>query len=289
MRAFEVLTKAEYDIRGCAYPRYHLEMALLRWIHLRQLVPIADLIQGLEKGAPPTGRPQPGGLRRRPAAVRAVPRSGQTIGATAAVASCGAGTCSGTAEKACAASAAAAVGRRRNGQGGRGAEETAKAPAAGANRGPHVQPVAPEMLKDAFLAEVRKAKKFFYGTVVAQAQRIDIDGDRVVFTFAPQHRALRVQLDQSARLARRARVAALGPQDDGRLRRRRRTARQGRRRGAARRTREEPPVGAAPAGARRFGRAGDARRVRRRDQGCRGDVGRAFTAEPTRTSNLPNR
>jgi hypothetical protein len=39
--------------------------------------------------------------------------------------------------------------------------------------------------------------KFFYGTVVAQAQRIDIEGDRVVFTFAPQHRALRVQLDQN--------------------------------------------------------------------------------------------
>jgi hypothetical protein len=50
-------------------------------------------------------------------------------------------------------------------------------------------------LKDAFLSEVRKSKKFFYGTVVAQAQRIDIDSDRVVFTFAPQHRALRGQLD----------------------------------------------------------------------------------------------
>ena len=44
MRAFEVLTKAEVDIRGAAYPRYHLEMALLRWIHLRRLVPITDLI-----------------------------------------------------------------------------------------------------------------------------------------------------------------------------------------------------------------------------------------------------
>jgi hypothetical protein len=72
-------------------------------------------------------------------------------------------------------------------------------PAAGANGGgmPHVQAVGPGELKDAFLAEVRKSKKFFYGTVVAQAQRIDIDGDRVVFTFAPQHRALRGQLDQT--------------------------------------------------------------------------------------------
>ena len=97
MRAFEVLTKAEFDIRGCAYPRYHLEMALLRWIHLRQLVPISDLIQGLEKGAPPTGRPQPGG--HAPSAAAAVSRRpprrpGHRLGTTAAVASRGAGTCS---------------------------------------------------------------------------------------------------------------------------------------------------------------------------------------------------
>ena len=62
---------------------------------------------------------------------------------------------------------------------------------------PNVQRVAAADLKDAFLNEVRKSKKFFYGTVVAQAQRIDIDGDRVVFTFAPQHHALRDQLDQT--------------------------------------------------------------------------------------------
>ena len=51
MRAFDVLTKAEYDIRGSTQPRYHLELALLRWIHLRRLVPLTDLIQGLEKGS----------------------------------------------------------------------------------------------------------------------------------------------------------------------------------------------------------------------------------------------
>ena len=53
------------------------------------------------------------------------------------------------------------------------------------------------MLKEAFLAEVRKAKKFFYGTVVAQAQRIEFTADKVIFTFAPQHRALRTQLEQT--------------------------------------------------------------------------------------------
>ena len=51
MRAFDVLTKAEYEIRGSTQPRYHLELALLRWIHLRRLVPLTDLIQGLDKGS----------------------------------------------------------------------------------------------------------------------------------------------------------------------------------------------------------------------------------------------
>jgi sRNA-binding protein len=60
-----------------------------------------------------------------------------------------------------------------------------------------VQRVSPGELKESFLNEVRKSKKYFYGTVIAQAQRIDLDGDRIVFTFGPQHKALRDQLDQS--------------------------------------------------------------------------------------------
>ena len=76
-------------------------------------------------------------------------------------------------------------------------------------------------MKDAFLDEIRKSKKFFYGTVVAQAQRIDVEGDRVVFTFAPQHRRCATQLDQSADVAREPGVAAVRAEDDRRLGRRR--------------------------------------------------------------------
>jgi hypothetical protein len=50
--------------------------------------------------------------------------------------------------------------------------------------------------KDAFLGQIRAEKKFFYGTVVAQANRIDVRGDQVVFTFTPTHKALRAQLEQ---------------------------------------------------------------------------------------------
>jgi hypothetical protein len=51
--------------------------------------------------------------------------------------------------------------------------------------------------KDALLAEIRASKAFFYNTVVAQAQRIDVTDDRVTFTFLPTHKALRDQFEQS--------------------------------------------------------------------------------------------
>jgi hypothetical protein len=52
-------------------------------------------------------------------------------------------------------------------------------------------------LKDKFLAEVRSGKGFFYNTVVAQAQRIDVAAERITFSFLPNHRALREQFEQT--------------------------------------------------------------------------------------------
>ncbi len=51
LRSFDVLSKAEFEIRNAAQPRYHLEMALLRWIHLRKLVPLTELLAGISGGA----------------------------------------------------------------------------------------------------------------------------------------------------------------------------------------------------------------------------------------------
>jgi DNA polymerase-3 subunit gamma/tau len=202
MRAFDVLTKAEFEIKNSAYPRYHLEMALLRWIHLRQLVPISDLIESLEKGSSPAGRSQTAGTassgpaRSLPAS-SSPPRTPVPAPAPRQVVAAPPPTAVEPLPRpapppprppSAAAATVKAVEART---------EIKKATVAPAEAMPDVQPVAPELLKDAFLSEVRKSKKFFYGTVVAQAQRIDVDGDRVVFTFASQHRALRVQLDQS--------------------------------------------------------------------------------------------
>ncbi len=191
MRAFEVLTKAEVDIRGAAYPRYHLEMALLRWIHLRRLVPISDLIDAAGGLGPPSLAPRSAATPVS-AGQTARPPLQRTVGAAAPM-----GQASAPAEErarpqpprppsAMAATVKAVEARTEAAQ-----TVAAQVPV------PTVHAVASGDLKDAFLDEVRKSKKFFYGTVVAQAQRIDVDGDRVVFTFAPNQTALRAQLDQA--------------------------------------------------------------------------------------------
>jgi DNA polymerase III subunit gamma/tau len=161
MRAFDLLSTAEVDIRTTAQPRYYFEMAVLRWMHLRKLVPLVELMDGMRGGAAP-----------RPAAHVARP---------------------------------------------------AAAPKPVAHPAP-AKPAPPQAatFKDAFLADVRAAKGFFYNTVVAQAQRIDITPDRVTFSFLPTHRALREQFDQARvwleqtaeRVAGR-KVAVVAVQSDG--------------------------------------------------------------------------
>ena len=178
MRAFDVLAKGESEIRNSMQPRFHLEMTLLRWIHLRKLVPLSDLIDGLEKSAP----------ARSSAPVRpaAPPRSPAPVPAARTAASSG----PRPSPPSVAPKAAEAVRPEPAGRpsAGKPIETTAALPA--------VQPVPADRLKEAFLDEVRKVKKFFYGTVIAQAQRIDVEDDRIVFTFGPQHRPLKSQLEQ---------------------------------------------------------------------------------------------
>ncbi len=83
MRAFDVLTKAEVDIRGSLQPRYHLEMALLRWIHLRRLVPLTELIQNLEK-SPGRGTSMPAPASPQRSAPEASRPAAKTPSASAA-------------------------------------------------------------------------------------------------------------------------------------------------------------------------------------------------------------
>ena len=187
MRAFDVLTKAEVDIRASTQPRYHLEMALLRWIHLRKLVPLSDLIRNLESAAPSSAPPRSIAPPARPP-VPTAPAAGAAAPPPAPARSA---TVSAIETRRAAAPAGferAAANRPTP------PKPNGSTPPAGGS--PSLAAVDPARLKDAFLSEIQKAKRFFHGTVVAQAQKIDFEGDTVVFTFGPQHRALRAQLEQ---------------------------------------------------------------------------------------------
>ena len=187
LRSFDVLTRAESEIKLAAEPRYHLEMALLRWIHLRKLTPLSDLIERLEGAGPippgpvrtpaaatptaPARRPAPSGysssVARRvstppgrttasgaPAAA-AAPPSGPRLAPTPALFVLGAAS---NPVAATAHESATLVGAVPAGTGGAS--------------------------KDAFLAEIKRSRAALYGSSVAQADRIDFEADRVVIAFA---------------------------------------------------------------------------------------------------------
>ena len=118
--------------------------------------------------------------------------------------------------------------------------------AAGAERD---RPPTVRQFKDALLAEIRKSKAVFYNMVVAQAQKIEVAGDRVTFTFSPTQRALRDTFEQNrawlevdrrsrwpaARSPSSARAGRAGvPRSRRRRRRRRRRGQEGRARASRR-------------------------------------------------------
>ena len=66
-------------------------------------------------------------------------------------------------------------------------------------------------MRDAFLTELKRTRGAFFGMVVSQAQTVECDGRRLVFTFGPQQDHLRAQID-----ARRADLEQLAQQVAGR-------------------------------------------------------------------------
>ena len=154
MRAFDAIARAEAEIRSAAQPRYHLEMALLRWMHLRNLVPLADLLQGRgfparaarESVAPPRKSPR----EPTPRPTSASPPGSRRAGPSSSVP----------------------------------APSPAPAPAAPAGPG----------TKEALLAEIKQANTVFHGMVVVPARRIELQGDRLVFTFPADRRTAAARL-----------------------------------------------------------------------------------------------
>jgi DNA polymerase III subunit gamma/tau len=190
LRAFDLLTRAETDVRTAAQPRYHLEMALLRWIYLRKIVPIEDLIAG----APSASRGQPAHAIARPATQSPLASKAAAAASVAATARASGTSAPGTKAPSTVAPGTVAPGT--------------KAPSTPA---PSTVAPASGSYKDALLSEIRKSKAVFYNMVVAQAQKIEVADDRVTFTFAPSQRALRDQFEQN-----RAWLESVGQQVAGR-------------------------------------------------------------------------
>lgn len=166
MRSFDLLSTTERDLRTSSQPRHTFEMALLKWIHLRKLTPIEELLAGGVGsvggvgggggvgGARPAARPSapvrpaaPTAAPARPAAPRASAPSTQQSTRSSTIPST-----------------------------------------------PHSTPVSTNF-KQSFLATIREQNKIFYGMVIAQVQTVDVEGDRIVFTFAPAHKNLKGQLE----------------------------------------------------------------------------------------------
>ena len=173
LRGFDVLSKAEFEIRGATQPRYHFEVAMLRWMHLRHLVPLADLVDGLARQPAPAGRntttaPRPSAppAGRAPAPARA---SAPARPPSPAAASPPATSPTAPPEPE------------------PGPPPAAETPA----------PAGAEEAQAAFLAELKRTKKFFHGTVAAQAQAVRVETDTLTFDFAEGQQALSQQVERS--------------------------------------------------------------------------------------------
>jgi DNA polymerase-3 subunit gamma/tau len=158
MRAFDLLANAEQEMRTASHPRYQFEMLLLKWMHTRKLVPLTELLAG---GGGKSQIPSPKAQIPNPKTQVPTKSAAPVPRATASV-------------------------------------KAAPAPAPGSQiPDPGSRTPDPGLnLKDKLLAEIRSGKATFYNTVVAQAQRIDVNSDRIAFVFGPAQSTLRQWFDQ---------------------------------------------------------------------------------------------
>jgi DNA polymerase III subunit gamma/tau len=242
LRSFDLIARAESDLRDASEPRYQLEMALLKWMHLKKLAPLAELIEQLQQGGgpPPAGRPAGGGgasggsggsgasgIRRgpdhapaRPSAAPAPPARHGAAPAVIPPRPRPAGTATSAAAEPARPSPVApkpvpAPARSAEpplpppdpvfeADSDDAFEEPGESAPLQVSRGSGAVPArqAPSStgevagLKEAFLEEVRRTKASFYKMWLAHAHRVEVDGDRIVFTFAPPMRAAKDHVEK---------------------------------------------------------------------------------------------
>jgi DNA polymerase III subunit gamma/tau len=178
MRAFDLLATAEQDIRIASHPRYHIEMLLLRWMHLRKLVPLMELLEGGGGAAPVRKLTPPAATAKLGVTKPSLAPASDTVAPTRNVVA-------PTSSKVAPTSSALAPTRDTLAP---TSDTIAPTSEAGAPAG---------ALKDKFLAEIRSNKNTLYSLAVAQAQRIDFTDDRITFTFASNQNVAKMQLDSN--------------------------------------------------------------------------------------------
>ena len=196
LRMFDGFTKAEYDVRTSDVPRFQLEMALLRLMHLRKLLPLAELLEGGARGgfapaarpavaAPPRPAPPPRPTGNAPIARPAAPAAMPARPAAPA------GPPAGATRPASSAPATAA----------------SAPPRAASSDAP-----LPDGAREQFLAGIKAGKVFFYNAVVAQAYTIEVTPAAITFSFLPKQKVPRQQCEDN-----KAWLEGLGEQIFGRF------------------------------------------------------------------------
>ncbi len=176
LRAFDLLTRAEQEVRVSDQPRYNLEMALLRLMHMRKLVPLGELLGLAEK------QPSAPMARTAPVPAKVVAPAPAKVFAPPPPRSASASPKVPAPTSSRPAPAAAVV-----------PDDTAVNGAAPASSTPGAIDAS---LKDAFLAEIKSAKFTFYNLVVASAYRIDAGPGGITFAFQPNQKNARGQCEE---------------------------------------------------------------------------------------------
>jgi DNA polymerase-3 subunit gamma/tau len=174
MRAFDILAKAEQDIRTASHPRYYVEMLLLRWMHLRKLVPLMELLEGGGGSAPARSAIAPTRNKLAPTSGTLAPTSNKLAPTKSQLAP-----------------TSDTIAPTRNVV----APASSKLAPTSNTIAPTSDTIPPTGLKDKFLAEIRSGKNTLYSLAVAQAQRIDVTDDRITFTFASNQNVAKMLVD----------------------------------------------------------------------------------------------
>jgi DNA polymerase-3 subunit gamma/tau len=175
LRTFDGFTKAEFDVRQSDHPRFQMEMALLRLMHLRKLMPLAELLEGGGRSlaAPMARAAAPAAARPAMPPPRAVAPSAPPRPAAPPPAAMR------PAAPAAPPPAAAPAPMR-----------AAMAPG---------EPL-PDNAREQFLGAIKSAKVFFFNAVVAQAYKIDVTPAMITFAFLPKQKVPKAQCEENRAL-----------------------------------------------------------------------------------------